>query len=341
MQKGMPPMERRMRRLILAALAVLMLLTAVLANAVSQKENQNLQLNEEQDSSADATAFSLYVENGLWGARTAGGRVLLEPTWYSLREMSDSVLIARKNDAASDGYGLINRNGEVLAPFIYDAFEEKSDLLWLGKWTENEEVRIHLYRSNGERWSDFSFTDCTPGTDEAHGDQHLTAGENLFGVTFSPDGMVWKYWKTLHPVRTKNLVMELNADELAALPPPETLLHLGDAAAEYLVYLFFTHELSEQSFSAEDPSTVKVWYFYQNCTLRSAAVRKLIELPTDGFPSYQLLLDVEYGRLQEHSAYETVHTTMQLLITRDAAGAYTYSAFSDAQIAAQGIRPTG
>ena len=42
--------------------------------------------------------------------------MLIEPTWFYLRTMSDSVLIARRSAGKSAEYGLIRTNGEQLVP---------------------------------------------------------------------------------------------------------------------------------------------------------------------------------------------------------------------------------
>ena len=81
---------------------VLVLLTLALccgAFAASRGRNLAERTGTEESSQAapaDSPPVSLYGDSGLWGLRSASGRMLIEPEWYSLRMMSDSVLIARR-----------------------------------------------------------------------------------------------------------------------------------------------------------------------------------------------------------------------------------------------------
>ncbi|MBQ8920951.1 MAG: hypothetical protein IJ060_02175 [Oscillospiraceae bacterium] len=327
-------MNRRFRVLVLVLLTAVLLLSAAIANlAYSGSGNQGKKPNEETPESG--SAVTLYVQNGLWGARSKSGRVLIEPTWYYLRAMSDSVLIARRNDGREDRFGLLRTNGEQLVPFLYNAFEQKETDLWVASLTENGVPKYHLYHSDGTRWINRSWDSVSLAGDALT----VTEGESTYTGRLSAQAgrIIWDDWHAVFPVGLYKLTMNLDAQRLRALPAEDVLTHLGAASAEYLEYLFITREAPEDArISAENSSEIRAAHAYAGCQLKEADITRISVQQTETFPVYTVWMIVQYHELNSSGEAQTVRTGMTLRISRNAMGDYTYFGFTDARTAASG-----
>lgn len=318
--------------------AVLCLTAAILSFRLSAPAEDTSDADTQHESSS--SAISLFVgSNGLWGARAANGRVLIEPAWPYLRIMSDTVLIARRNDGKADHFGLIRTNGEQLVPFLYTSVmlaDSAEPDLWLARFTENDAQYVHLYHADGTRWSDTAWEICTYGD----GSLSVAAGNERRQGVLREGSIRWQSWYAEYPVGLHQLVMAQDNIQTAQLPPISVLSQLGEASAEFLRYLFVTKTAPEAfPISAENMADIRVDYRYPSGRLVSAEVSRVKIRETDGLPSYLVQIQVVYQRTADDGKQERIETAMELVITRNAAGAYTYSSFSDSQMnAASGGR---
>ncbi len=327
-------MNRRFRLLVLVLLTAVLFLSAAIASLAFSGSGKPAKKNGEQ---AETTGkpVSLFVQNGLWGARTANGRVLIEPTWYYLRAMSDSVLIARRSDGKQDRFGLIRTNGEQLVPFLYSAFEPRGNDLWIAALSENGTVKYHLYHADGTRWINRSWDSA----EYTNGVLSVKEGESSYQGTLSGSGggITWTNWQQVCPVGISRLVMNLDEEQLRKLPAADVLQHLGSSCAEYLTYLFITRTPPEDArISAEDPGRIKADRYYTNCRFRDAAITRVLELKTDRFPMYTVWMDVRFEETDSSGNTQNVRTGMTLQISRNATGDYTFFSFTDARLEATG-----
>lgn len=277
--------------------------------------------------------------NGLWGARTANGRVLIEPAWSYLRIMSDTVLIARRNDGKADHFCLIRTNGEQLVPFLYSSValaDTAEPDLWVASFTENDTPYVHLYHADGSRWSDTAWETYS----YADGILSVTLGTEQRQGILQDGRIVWQSRYAEYPVGLHKLVSEQTDMQRAQLPPIDTLSQLGEASAAFLRYLFVTRTTPDAFLiSGENTAEIRVDYRYLSCRLVSAEISRIKIRKTDGLPSYLVQMQVVYQRTEDDGGMERIQTAMELVITQNAAGAYTYSSFSDAQMnAASGGR---
>ena len=320
-------MDQRARILTVVLLTAAVCLCSALAayrlhrSAAAPPESSETHPQEQQ-------GIQLYVENGLWGARTPGGRVLAEPKWYYLRAMSDDVLIAKKQLPDETRTGLIRTNGELLVPFIYRTVEQAGDDLWVAELPAGNGTHCHLYRSDGSRWSDTEWFSCET---DADGNAVLSAERCSLMIRFRENRLERTSWHSLHKVGLHDLRLDFDAPQLAALPDSDTLLHLGDAAADYLTYLFIDDSLIDPAlFSGENPDSLYAAPRYQNCYLQSASVSRVRLPETSGFPTYLMQLRISYHLEDAAGDDRDIVTAMYLTVSRNAAGGYTYSGFSDA-----------
>lgn len=318
-------MNRRLRLLIAALVAAVLFLSAAIISfrfSGSQTDTPQDDAPEEEISSG----VELFFENGLWGARKASGRVMIEPKWYYLRKMSDTVLIARRNDGKIDRFGLIGISGEQLMPFLYRDFTyagSSDPELWIAPFEENGSVFYHLYREDGTRWSDIAWDDCR----YEDGILYAASGSDTWQGVLEKNGIRWIKWHTEYPVGLHRLVMDFDEAALKQLPPAETLSRLGETAADYLLYLFVTKKPPDQESRTD--------YSYPASRLLSARISRIRQRETDGLPSYFVQMQVRYQR-QENGKNEFVDTAMELILTRDSAGAFTIGGFNDLQKNAAG-----
>lgn len=320
----------RNRAVLLLLLSCLLLLGAVFGSRAAETAVRR-EPDGTQTPPADSAAVSLYYESGLWGLRSATGRVLIQPSWHSLRMMSDTVLIARKGGGDNDRYGLLQTNGDLIVPLIYTSFHQIADDIWAAEISEGSREQYHLYHADGTRWQDAAWDTCT----YTDGLLTLTSGRNIFTFTVGDGALHRQSWYSEHDVGLHTVRMQFSEAQLGRFPADDVLLSLGDSAAKYLNYLFLGGDAPDSALiSAEDPAAVKVGYRYTNCTLATANVSRLLTLQTGGYPSYLMQIQVTYKRSLAEGKSEIVNTAMYLTITRNAAGAYTYSGFTDTQMAA-------
>lgn len=330
-------MNRRLKLLILLLLTAVLCLSAAIAS-LRLTETETNQTESENQPAAGSSAVTLFVEsNGLWGARAANGRVLIEPTWYYLRTMSDTVLIARRSDGKTDRFGLIQTNGDQLVPFLYHAItpaDVSSPDVWLASFMENEQQRYHLYHADGTRWTDTTWDSCVCQ------DGILTAGigSDQYQGILTENGIIWQNWHTEYPIGLHRLTMDFDADTLSRLPDEKTLRQLGETAASYLRYLFVTKEPPDDSLlSSTDNAALRIGYLdYEECRLRTAAISSIRMPESEGLPAYTVQMQVCYERRDPDGSRAVIETAMVLTVSRNAAGMYTYSGFFDAQLAAAG-----
>ncbi len=325
-------MNRRLKLLILLLLTAVLCLSAGIAS-LRMNDGSTGQTEPEPAPSAGKSAIQLYEENGRWGARTENGRELIAPVWAFLRTMSDTVLIARRAESRADRIGLIRTNGELLVPFIYQSFapaDPADTNVWLATYEENDRKCCHLYKADGTRWMDETWDACS------YEDGILDAekGANHYQCRLTREGIEWLGWHEEYPVGLHKLVMDFDGSALERMPDAETLSGLGGAAARYLRYLFTADAEPEKTLlNPENEAALRIGYRYENCRLQSASVSRAEQRDTDGLPSYLMQIQVTYQR-KEEDGMKSVKTAMMLTVSRNAAGAYIYSSFSDSQLSA-------
>lgn len=316
---------------LLTALMLVLLIGTAFAAGVLLPDAAEPDTPEEPET--PQAAVSLFVENGLYGAKTNSGRILLEPEWYYLHLMGDHVLIARRS-GSSTRCGLITAEGSQLTPFLYQGFEQIAPDVWIGLVGDESDLNVHLYHSSGKRWTDEAWDSC----EAESGYLMLTRGRTICSVLPEQDRLTLQSWHSEHAVGLHALVMDLQTAALSDLPDADTLSHLGDAAAGYLTYLFISQDTPPDTalLSGDDPAQLTVSYLYDGCTLEKAKLLRIVPQETGGFPTYLLHMLVEYKKQDSSGHANMIRTAIYLTVSRNAAGAYTYSGFSDRLLEAVG-----
>lgn len=330
-------MNRSLKIFILVLLTAVMCLSAGIASLHSSIDDpapaeSSAAEPEEETAAAPPTLF--VGPNGLWGARSATGRTLIEPTWYYLSVMSQKVLIARRNNGKVDSFGLIRTTGEQIVPFLYSSFEAREPDVWVATLQEDGKDRYHIYHADGTLWMEKTWDSA----ELEDGMLTVTQGKNRFVYLLTERGVLRQSFYAEFPVGLHRLLMEPDAETMNSLPDDDTLLHLGRAAADFLITLFVTHtEPDVTALGAEDSSATDlrtVSRRYVNCLLRDAKIAEIRLMQGGGYPTYRIRMQLRYTIADENGT-EVVGTSAWLTVSRNADGAYIYSKFSDARMDAQ------
>ncbi len=330
-------MNRRLKLLILLLFAAVIFLSIGIAS-LRMSDGSEGQTESEAVPAANGSAIQLYQEkeSGRWGARTANGRELIAPTWAFLRPMSDTVLIARRDDSKAVRIGLISAAGEILVPFLYQSMDpaDKQDTnVWLAAFQEGGKTCYHIYRADGTRWMNETWDSCV----YQDGILDVAKGANRYQCRLTHAGIEWLARYEEYPVGLHKLVMDLDSRELERLPDGQTLTGLGESAAYYLRYLFaMGTEPDNTMLDTENAAALRAAPHYRGCRLQTAEISRIKQLKTDGLPSYLMQMQVTYQRTDAERGQEKIRTAMTLTVSCDADGAYMYSSFSDAQRIAAG-----
>lgn len=271
------------------------------------------------------SAVTLFVENGLWGARTSSGRVLLEPEWYRLQMMQGNLLAAQRNDR-SRCYGLITADGEQLTPFLYHSLDEIMPDVWRGVLAGDAD-RIHLYRKDGTRWAERAWDSCEVS------DGQLRMKDDTVQTVYLPEqrGLHLLSYEAEFPVGLHKLKISFGREMLKTLPEEDVLTRLGEAAADYLEYLFVAPDTPpDASLFGSESNALGVSNLYRGSAYVSGEISRIFtEQGDDGFPAYQLLMPIQYAVTDEMRQRRQYSTAIRLTVSRNSAGMYTYTDFED------------
>ncbi len=329
-------MNRRLKVFILVLLTAVMCLSAGIASLYRGSEEpvpaESSAAEPEEKTAAPPILFP--GPNGLWGARSATGRTLIEPTWYYLKVMSQKVLIARRSTGKVDSFGLIRTTGEQIVPFLYSNFDQREPDVWIATLQEDGKERYHIYHADGTLWMEQTWDSA----ELEDGMLTVTQGKNRFVYLLTERGVLRQSFYAEYPVGLHRLLLAPDEETLAALPEDSILLHLGKAAADFLITLFVTHtEPDVTALGAEESSATglrTIGRRYTACTLQSAEIKEIRLIKNGGYPTYRIRMQLKYTIANETDT-EVVGTSAWLTVSRNADGAYIYSKFSDARMDAQ------
>lgn len=321
-------MNRRMKLLILVLLTTILILTAAIVSLAMQGKENSASIPE---TSGNNGAVSFYIENGLWGIRTNSGRQITEPKWSNLRVMNDTMLIAKSGAGDTRRYGIIDNKGDTLVPAVYSDFDSLDALpLWMATLADTEPPQYHLYDSAGQLCFMSAWDSCTvDGTTLS-----LTQGSSRILVDYTQDGLQLRSHYSEHSVGLRKLTVDLNRSAIEKLYTSQTATALGDAAANYLSYLFITPDtpLDSALIGSENPSSLLVGSRYSGYRMQSATIKHIVLVQSEGLPAYRLQIQVRYSPIAAgNDTSKSISTAMLLTVAQNANGDFIYTAFSDIQ----------
>ena len=82
-------------------------------------------------------------DDHLYGVSDAAGNLILEPEWKELHFIGSDYLSAVQENADSNCVGVLDLDGNVVAPFVYDHVETLTDSYYLAVLAENQQVVLY------------------------------------------------------------------------------------------------------------------------------------------------------------------------------------------------------
>lgn len=82
-------------------------------------------------------------DNHLYGVSDAAGNMILEPEWKELHFIGSDYLSAVQESANGTYVGVLDLDGNVVAPFVYDHVEALTDSYYLAVLAENQQVVLY------------------------------------------------------------------------------------------------------------------------------------------------------------------------------------------------------
>lgn len=127
--------------LILSALCAAIILFRIDIGKDTDNSGNNLSVSV---SSEDNTAVIVYKDsNGLYGLKDRSDNIILEPEWSELTSIGNSGFRAKLNTRTGTLYGIINRQGDIAVPFVYDDITHISDYLYSARLRDSGQY--HFY----------------------------------------------------------------------------------------------------------------------------------------------------------------------------------------------------
>jgi hypothetical protein len=230
-------------------------------------------------------------------------------------------LLAARRTGGEKSCGIITADGEQLTPFLYHSIEKIMPDVWKAV-LNGEENKVHLYHADGTLWAERAWDSCTV----KDGQIFLTDGRGAISVTPEQNRLKLNSWHSEHAVGLHKLTADFASAELEHMPDMDTITMLGDKAAEYLIYLFVT---SNSLSDSEVPSGMRVSERYKDCAFEAGEIMDIRLQETEGLPAYKIRILVHYAGIGDDSQRHRYNTAMDLTVSRNASGAYTYNDFED------------
>lgn len=156
---------------------------------------------------------SVYVfkdQNGLFGLRDLSGTVILEPEWTELTPIGTDFFMAKLIVRSNSLYGVIDRKGEIIVPFVYSEIKQINDYIYSARIDDTGE---YLFYSNNFELL-FSCSADSYITDDNN--LCIIKGEDKFTYTYSQDSEIVLIKAEL-PRSKRPIKLELSVDDVNVL----------------------------------------------------------------------------------------------------------------------------
>ncbi|MBQ8514034.1 MAG: WG repeat-containing protein [Ruminococcus sp.] len=159
-------MNKHTRMLVIVLFVILILLAAAITvfyvdvNKDSSSSDSEISAAENAGNSGETQVFQ--DESGLYGLMDSGGNIILDAEWTELTETGNSCYTARLRTRSQLMTGVIDSEGNVIAPFVYSSIEKLTDRLYAGLL--EEDGKYFFYDADftlllPEAWDDYAVVD--------------------------------------------------------------------------------------------------------------------------------------------------------------------------------------
>ncbi|MDE6020282.1 MAG: WG repeat-containing protein [Ruminococcus sp.] len=132
--------------MIFLFIVIIALVTAIVVFHINAgKEAAVISKNDSDINASDVQyAASMFRDqNGLWGLKDSGGTIILDPEWNELIQINSDYFKAKLITRSGALYGVIDRNGDIIVPFVYSKIERLSEFVYSAKIRDSEEYLFY------------------------------------------------------------------------------------------------------------------------------------------------------------------------------------------------------
>ncbi len=216
----------RHARLIVAVLIALIALLAAAIVLFYLDVNKNSGDSDESGSSSSSEGSVVFVsEDGLCGLEDSAGNIILEAEWQSLVPVGNDFYKAVLETRGKTLCGVIDSEGDIAVPFVYENIERLTELVYTGILAEGG---MHIYSADFRQLMPEAWDSCTVKNER----MHLIKGKDEYTFVIGEKLILWDVYlpRTNRPIRFN---LNLSGEELESAE----CLEWGDIADKILCYL--------------------------------------------------------------------------------------------------------
>ena len=132
----------------LAAGILVLVLVILIAATISFSANVSKRSGSNQNSASDTAINAngneiVQGDNHLYGMSDAAGNTILEPEWKQLQFVGTDYLAAKQETEDGDRFGVLDLDGNVAAPFVYQDIQALTASYYLATLADTEQVVLY------------------------------------------------------------------------------------------------------------------------------------------------------------------------------------------------------
>ena len=132
----------------LAAGILVLVLVILIAATISFSANVSKRSGSNQNSASDTAINAngneiVQGDNHLYGVSDAAGNTILEPEWKQLQFVGTDYLAAKQETEDGDRFGVLDLDGNVAAPFVYQDIQALTASYYLATLADTEQVVLY------------------------------------------------------------------------------------------------------------------------------------------------------------------------------------------------------
>lgn len=140
---------------------LIVLIIATISFSVGISKNSEISQNSSSDTAVNSNGNEIIQgEDHLYGVADAIGNTLIEPEWEQLHFIGTEYLAAAKKTADGRRIGVLDLDGNVVAPFVYADIHALTPLYYLASFADSEQVVLYdsKFRSvDAAVWDSYSW----------------------------------------------------------------------------------------------------------------------------------------------------------------------------------------
>lgn len=218
-------MSRHARLIVTVLIALIALLVAAIVLFYLDVNKDSGDSNESGSASLGGGSVAFVSEDGLCGLEDSAGNIILEAEWQSLVPVGNGYYKAILETREKTLSGVIDSEGDIAVPFVYEDIERLTELVYTGVLAEGG---VHIYSADFRQLMPEAWDSCTVKNER----MHLIKGEDEYTFVIGEKLILWDVYlpRTNRPIRFN---LNLSGEELESAE----CLEWSDIADKILCYL--------------------------------------------------------------------------------------------------------